>query len=68
MKCGYRVDFLVADSIVLEIKSVEAIAPVHQAQLLTYMRIGGWNVGLLINFNVLLLRDGIRRKVLGLEE
>ena len=61
-------DFLVADSIVLKIKSAEAIAPVHQAQLLTYTRIGGWNVGLIINFNVLLLRDGIRRKVLGLEE
>jgi GxxExxY protein len=68
VKCGYRIDFLVADSVVVEIKSVEAIAPVHQAQLLTYMRIGGWNVGLLINFNVLVLRTGIRRKVLGLEE
>ena len=68
VKCGYRVDFLVADSIVVEIKSVEAIAPVHQAQLLTYMRIGGWKVGLLINFNVLVLKNGIRRKVLGLEE
>lgn len=68
VKCGYRIDFLVADSIVVEIKSVEAIAPVHQAQLLTYMRIGGWRVGLLINFNVLVLKTGIRRKVLGLEE
>lgn len=68
VKCGYRMDFLVAESIVLEIKSVEAIAPVHQAQLLTYMRIGGWKVGLLINFNVLVLKTGIRRKVLGLEE
>ena len=68
MKCGYRVDFLVADSVVVEIKSVDAIAPVHQAQLLTYMRIGGWKVGLLINFNVLVLKTGLRRKVLGLEE
>lgn len=68
VKCGYRIDFLVADSIVVEIKSVEAIAPVHQAQLLTYMRIGGWRAGLLINFNVLVLKTGIRRKVLGLEE
>ena len=68
VKCGYRVDFLVAELVVVEIKSVEAIAPVHQAQLLTYMRIGGWNVGLLINFNVLVLRTGIRRKVLGFEE
>lgn len=68
MKCGYRVDFLVADAVVVEIKSIEAIAPVHQAQLLTYMRIGGWSVGLLINFNVLVLKTGIRRKVLRLEE
>ena len=68
VKCGYRLDFLVADSIVVEIKSVDAIAPVHQAQLLTYMRIGGWTVGLLINFNVLALKTGIRRKVLGFEQ
>jgi GxxExxY protein len=64
VNCGYRVDFLVADSVVIETKAVEAIAPVHEAQLLTYMRLGGWNVGLLINFNVLALRTGIRRKVL----
>jgi GxxExxY protein len=68
VKCGYRIDLLVADMIVVETKSVEAIAPVHQAQLLTYMRIGGWKVGLLINFNVLVLKTGIRRKVLGLEQ
>lgn len=68
MKCGYRIDFLVADAVVLEIKSVEAIAPVHHAQLLTYLRIGGWKVGLIINFNVLVLKNGIRRKVLSLEE
>jgi GxxExxY protein len=68
MKCGYRIDFLVADAVVVEIKSVEVIAPVHYAQLLTYLRIGGWKVGLLINFNVLVLKNGIRRKVLALEE
>ena len=68
MKCGYRVDLLVADAVVVETKSIEAIAPVHEAQLLTYMRLGGWKVGLLINFNVLLLKNGIRRKVLELEE
>ena len=68
MKCGYRIDFLVADSVVVEIKSVEAIAPVHHSQLLTYMRIGGWKVGLLINFNVLVLKNGIHRKVMALEE
>jgi GxxExxY protein len=65
---GYRVDFVVYDSIVLELKSVEAIAPVHEAQLLTYLRLGGWHVGLLINFNVAVLKDGIRRRVLNLAE
>jgi GxxExxY protein len=64
VNCGYRVDFLVANSVVIETKAAEAIAPVHEAQLLTYMRLGGWNVGLLINFNVLALKTGIRRKVL----
>jgi GxxExxY protein len=49
-------------------KSIEAIAPIHEAQLLTYLRLGGWNVGLLMNFNVVVLKDGIRRKVLGLRE
>jgi GxxExxY protein len=68
MRCGYRVDLLVADAVVVETKSIEAIAPVHEAQLLTYMRLGGWKVGLLINFNVLVLKNGIRRKVLALEE
>jgi len=67
MKCGYRVDLLVADAVVVETKSIEAIAPVHEAQLLTYMRLGGWKVGLLINFNVLVLKNGIRRKVLGFQ-
>ena len=68
MRCGYRVDILVANAVVVETKSIEAIAAVHEAQLLTYMRLGGWKVGLLINFNVLVLKNGIRRKVLALEE
>jgi len=68
VKCGYRVDILVANAVVVETKSIEAIAPVHEAQLLTYMRVGGWKVGLLINFNVLVLKTGIRRRVLGFEE
>jgi GxxExxY protein len=67
LNCGYRIDILVNNAVVVEIKSVEAIAPVHEAQLMTYMRIGGWQVGLLINFNVLALKMGIRRKVLGFE-
>ena len=64
LDCGYRVDLLVADLVVVEIKAVEQLAPVHDAQLLTYLRIGGWNVGLLINFNVVVLKDGIHRRVL----
>jgi GxxExxY protein len=65
---GYRVDLLVDNRVVIETKSIEVIAPVHEAQLLTYMRLGGWKVGLVINFNVLALKTGIRRKVLALEE
>jgi len=53
---------------VLEIKSIEKLLPVHEAQLLTYLRLGQWKVGLLINFNVLRLKDGIQRKVLGFQE
>jgi GxxExxY protein len=62
------VDLLVADTVVLELKSVAALAPVHEAQLLTYMRLGGWQIGLLLNFNVVVLKDGIRRKVLNFQE
>lgn len=68
LESGYRMDLLVADAVVVEIKSVESVIPIHEAQLLTYMKLGGWKVGLLINFNVELLRNGIRRKVLRLEE
>jgi len=60
LECGYRVDLLVAGLVVIEVKSIEAIAPIHEAQLLTYLRLGGWKVGLLINFNVVVLKDGIR--------
>jgi GxxExxY protein len=67
-ECGYRLDLLVAGAVVVEIKSIEAIAPIHEAQLLTYLRLGGWCVGLLMNFNVVVLKDGIRRRVLGLKE
>lgn len=64
LDCGYRIDILVAERVVVEIKTVEAIAPIHDAQLLTYLRLGGWKVGLLINFNVAVLRHGIHRRVL----
>ncbi|GBC84978.1 hypothetical protein HRbin11_01418 [bacterium HR11] len=68
LDCGYRLDLLVAGCVVIEVKAVEELLPIHEAQLLTYMRLGGWKVGLLINFNVPVLRQGIRRFVLGLEE
>ncbi len=68
LDCGYVVDVLVAGIVVVELKSVDKIHPIHEAQLLTYLRLGGWQVGLLINFNVSLLKDGIRRRVLGLKE
>jgi GxxExxY protein len=50
------------------VKSIEAIAPIHEAQLLTYLRLGGWTVGLLMNFNVVVLKNGVSRKVVGLRE
>jgi GxxExxY protein len=68
LECGYRVDLVVAGTVVVEVKAIDRLAPVHEAQLLTYLRLGGWKVGLLINFHVALLRDGIVRRVLGLEE
>jgi GxxExxY protein len=68
LDCGYRLDLVVEKQVVLEIKAVEAILPVHEAQLLTYLKLGGYKIGLLINFNVPLLKQGIRRKVLGLKE
>jgi GxxExxY protein len=68
LDCGYRLDLLIADAVVVEIKAVENLLPIHEAQLLTYLRLGGWKVGLIINFNVPVLKRGIRRRVLGLEE
>lgn len=65
LDCGYRVDLLVARNIVIEIKSVESLLPIHQAQTLTYMRLGNWQVGLLINFNIHLLKQGIKRLLNG---
>jgi GxxExxY protein len=54
----------VAETVVVEIKAVQAIEPIHEAQLLTYLKLGGWKLGLLINFNVPVLKDGIRRRIL----
>ena len=59
---------LVADTVMVEVKAVERLAPVHEAQLLTYLRLGGWKIGLLVNFNVPVLRDSIVRRVFGLVE
>jgi len=61
---GYRIDILVDRKIIVEIKAVDAIAPVHEAQLLTYLRLSGLHVGLLLNFHVALMKDGIKRMVL----
>ncbi len=62
--CGYRIDMVVADSVIVELKAIDQIAPMHEAQLLTYMKLSGKRVGLLINFNVKLLKQGIRRLAL----
>jgi GxxExxY protein len=64
LDCGYRIDLLVSDEVVVEVKSVESLLPVHEAQLLTYLRLMNKNVGLLINFNVPVLARGILRRVI----
>ena len=63
---GYRVDLLVNDRVVLELKAIETILPVHRGQLLSYLRLGGFKLGYLLNFNVAHMRDGITRMVNGL--
>lgn len=61
--CGYRIDLLVQDAVILELKAVEKLVPLHHAQLLSYLKLSGKEVGLLINFNVVHLRDGIKRLI-----
>jgi GxxExxY protein len=61
---GYRIDLLVADSIIVELKAVERLDPIHEAQLLSYLKLAKRRIGFLINFNVRLLKDGLRRLVL----
>jgi len=68
LDCGYRIDLLVENSLVIEIKSVDSVNPVHLAQTLTYLKLGNYKLGLLINFNVLRLKDGIKRIVNGLSD
>src|SRR5271157_6414029 len=65
LECGYRIDLLVERSVVVEIKSVDALAPIHEAQIMTYLKLSGCKLGLLINFNVTVVKDGIRRFVNG---
>ncbi|HOZ95499.1 MAG TPA: GxxExxY protein [Niabella sp.] len=64
--CGYRVDLLVERKLVLELKSVESLSNIHLAQILTYMKLGNYKLGLLMNFNVLRLKEGIKRVANGL--
>lgn len=63
LDCAYRLDLVVGDSIILEIKSVEKLLPIHKAQLISYLKLSDYKIGLLINFNVRVLRDGIVRMV-----
>ena len=64
LDCGYRLDLVVEDKVVLEIKAVGSLAPIHQAQLMTDLRLSGLRAGLLMNFNVVLMKHGIKRIVL----
>jgi GxxExxY protein len=67
LDCSYRLDLVVEDAIILELKSCEKIEPIHKAQLLTYLKLSGFKLGLLLNFNVTLMREGIVRIVNELE-
>ncbi|MFA5292914.1 MAG: GxxExxY protein [Phycisphaerae bacterium] len=64
LDCGYRIDLLIEDKLIVELKSVEIVLPIHEAQLLTYMKLANISTGLLINFNVPLLKEGIKRFIL----
>ncbi len=66
LDCGYRIDLLIENKLVVELKSVETINDIHLAQTLTYLKLGNYKLGLLINFNVIRLKEGIRRVVNGL--
>jgi GxxExxY protein len=68
IEAGFRADLIVDDQVIVEVKSVETLAPVHKKQLLTYLRLANKRLGLLINFNVVLIKDGITRIVNGLQE
>ena len=61
LDCGYRLDIVVEEEVIIEVKSVSNIAPIHEAQLLSYLKMSDYKTGLLINFNIQLLKDGVRR-------
>ena len=64
LDCGYRIDLFVEERVIVELKTIDKLSPIHDAQLLTYMKLANSSVGLLINFNVPVLKNGVRRKVL----
>ena len=64
LECGYRIDLLLEDRVVVELKSIESLAAIHEAIILTYLRLSGRRLGLLINFNVTILKDGIKRYII----
>jgi GxxExxY protein len=66
LDCGFRIDFLIGELVVVELKAVERVLPVHEAQVITYLKLTGCKLGLLLNFNVSKMRDGIQRIVLNL--
>ena len=68
LECGFRIDVLVEDEIVLELKSVDALLPIHDAQLINYLRLSEKRIGFLVNFNVARIKDGLRRRVNKLED
>jgi GxxExxY protein len=68
LDCGYRIDLLVENQVVVELKAVESLEPIHDAQVLSYLKLSGCEVGLLINFNVKVLKKGIRRLVNNFQE
>ncbi len=67
LDCGYRLDLVVDDRVVVELKAVDQLEPIREAQLLTYLRLGGWRAGLLLNFNVPMLKRGIKRLLWGID-
>lgn len=67
LECGYRLDLVIEEGVILELKSIQRFEPIHTAQLLTYLKLTGLKLGMLINFNVLVLKQGIRRVVNALQ-